>query len=77
MDAAVISKSTKPAAPLPAVSRVLALCGGVGGAKLVLGLDAALGAGRLTVMVNTGDDFEHLGFMCRQISTPSSIRLPA
>lgn len=41
--------------------RILALCGGVGGAKLVLGLNAVLPPGRLTVIVNTGDDFEHLG----------------
>lgn len=41
--------------------RVLALCGGVGGSKLVLGLDAVLAPGELTVVVNTGDDFEHLG----------------
>ncbi len=41
--------------------RVLALCGGVGGAKLALGLYSTLAAGRLTLLVNTGDDFEHLG----------------
>lgn len=41
--------------------RVLALCGGVGGAKLALGLARVLPPGRLTVLVNTGDDFEHLG----------------
>lgn len=46
---------------LPAQGHVLALCGGIGGAKLALGLYAELGAGRLTVIVNTGDDFEHLG----------------
>ncbi len=40
---------------------VLALCGGVGGAKLALGLYHALGPDQLTVVVNTGDDFEHLG----------------
>ena len=44
---------------------VLALAGGVGGAKLVAGLDHCLHAsGRddaLSVVVNTGDDFEHLG----------------
>lgn len=40
---------------------VLALCGGVGGAKLALGLARALGPGELTILVNTGDDFEHLG----------------
>ena len=43
------------------MSHVLALCGGVGGAKLALGLSAVLGADELTVVVNTGDDFEHLG----------------
>lgn len=40
---------------------VLALSGGVGGAKLVLGLHAVLGTGNLAVVVNTADDFEHLG----------------
>jgi LPPG:FO 2-phospho-L-lactate transferase len=40
---------------------VLALCGGVGGAKLAFGLAAALPPDRLTIVVNTGDDFEHLG----------------
>lgn len=42
-------------------NRVLALCGGIGGAKLALGLYRLLGD-RLSVVVNTGDDFEHLGF---------------
>ncbi|HXQ15115.1 MAG TPA: 2-phospho-L-lactate transferase [Caulobacteraceae bacterium] len=41
--------------------RVLALCGGVGGAKLAFGLAAALPEDELTVVVNTGDDFQHLG----------------
>lgn len=41
--------------------RVLALSGGVGGAKLALGLSRVLAPGRLTVIANTGDDFEHLG----------------
>jgi len=40
--------------------RVVALCGGVGGAKLAMGLYRILGE-KLTVIVNTGDDFEHLG----------------
>lgn len=40
--------------------RVLALAGGVGGAKLASGLAQLLGD-RLTVLVNTGDDFDHLG----------------
>ncbi|MDH6233749.1 LPPG:FO 2-phospho-L-lactate transferase [Mesorhizobium soli] len=40
--------------------RVVALCGGVGGAKLAFGLAHILG-NDLTLLVNTGDDFEHLG----------------
>lgn len=40
---------------------VLALAGGVGGAKLVLGLAGVLDAGELVVVGNTGDDFRHLG----------------
>jgi LPPG:FO 2-phospho-L-lactate transferase len=39
----------------------LALCGGIGGAKLALGLATDLPADRLTIVVNTGDDFRHLG----------------
>jgi LPPG:FO 2-phospho-L-lactate transferase len=42
-------------------SRVLAISGGIGGAKLALGLARVLAPGQLTVVVNTGDDFEHLG----------------
>ncbi len=41
--------------------RVVALAGGVGGAKLAHGLYAALPPGALTVVVNTGDDFDHYG----------------
>lgn len=40
---------------------VVALCGGVGGAKLAHGLAMALPPQELTIVVNTGDDFEHLG----------------
>lgn len=40
---------------------VVALSGGIGGAKLALGLSRILPPGRLTVVANTGDDFEHLG----------------
>ena len=40
---------------------VIALSGGVGGAKLALGLQRTLPSGALAVVVNTGDDFEHLG----------------
>jgi LPPG:FO 2-phospho-L-lactate transferase len=42
------------------ISRFVALSGGVGGAKLSLGLARLLGQ-RLSLIVNTGDDFEHLG----------------
>lgn len=41
--------------------RVVALSGGVGGAKLALGLYHALPHHSLNVIVNAGDDFEHLG----------------
>ena len=40
---------------------VVALCGGVGGAKLAHGLAMALLPEELSIIVNTGDDFEHLG----------------
>jgi LPPG:FO 2-phospho-L-lactate transferase len=40
---------------------VLALSGGVGGAKLALGLARVLPPENLTVVANTGDDFQHLG----------------
>ncbi len=41
--------------------KVVALAGGVGGAKLADGLAQVLPAEDLSVIVNTGDDFEHLG----------------
>jgi LPPG:FO 2-phospho-L-lactate transferase len=40
---------------------VVALSGGVGGAKLALGLSRVLPADELVIVANTGDDFEHLG----------------
>lgn len=40
---------------------VIALCGGVGGAKLAFGLTKILAPDDLTIVVNTGDDFIHLG----------------
>ena len=40
---------------------VLALSGGVGGAKLALGLSRIVPSDRLVIVANTGDDFEHLG----------------
>ena len=41
--------------------KIVALAGGVGGAKLAHGLAQVLLPEDLTVVVNTGDDFEHLG----------------
>jgi LPPG:FO 2-phospho-L-lactate transferase len=41
--------------------KVVALSGGVGGARLLDGLARALPAGTMTAVVNTGDDFVHLG----------------
>ncbi|MFI5001497.1 MAG: 2-phospho-L-lactate transferase [Reyranellales bacterium] len=40
---------------------VVALSGGVGGAKLALGLGRVLPPDELLIVANTGDDFEHLG----------------
>ena len=40
---------------------VVALSGGIGGAKLALGLYRVLPPGALTVVCNPGDDFDHLG----------------
>jgi LPPG:FO 2-phospho-L-lactate transferase len=40
---------------------ILALSGGVGGAKLALGLSRVMDPAGLTVVANTGDDFVHLG----------------
>lgn len=49
---------------------VVALAGGVGGAKLATGLQAVLPPGALTVIVNTGDDFEHWGLnICPDLDT--------
>lgn len=41
--------------------KLVALAGGVGGAKLADGLAQLLSPEELTIIVNTGDDFEHLG----------------
>ena len=51
--------------------RVVALSGGVGGAKLALGLGDALDdPGGLAIVANTGDDFDHLGLtICPDIDT--------
>jgi LPPG:FO 2-phospho-L-lactate transferase len=42
--------------------KIVALSGGVGGAKLALGLSELLAPENLSIIVNTADDFEHLGF---------------
>ena len=50
--------------------KYLAISGGVGGAKLVLGLSHVLDTEQLIVVVNTGDDFQHLGlFVSPDIDT--------
>lgn len=49
---------------------VLTLSGGVGGAKLVLGLSKVLDGDDLVVACNTGDDFDHLGLrICPDIDS--------
>jgi LPPG:FO 2-phospho-L-lactate transferase len=49
---------------------VVALAGGVGGAKLADGLAQILPPKDLTIIVNTGDDFEHLGLkICPDLDT--------
>ncbi len=50
--------------------KVLALAGGVGGAKLAAGLEAALPPGDLAVVVNTADDFDLWGLrVCPDLDT--------
>ncbi len=50
--------------------RVVALSGGVGGAKLALGLSRVVPTEDLLLVANTGDDFEHLGLtICPDIDT--------
>ncbi len=49
---------------------IVALAGGVGGAKLAAGLAAVLPPEDLLIAVNVGDDFEHLGLtICPDIDT--------
>ncbi|MGB8365172.1 MAG: 2-phospho-L-lactate transferase [Rhizomicrobium sp.] len=51
-------------------SRVALLCGGVGGAKLARGFHMLWPEADLAVIVNTGDDFEHLGLtICPDLDT--------
>lgn len=52
------------------VAKVTALAGGVGGAKLAAGLEAALPEAGLSVVVNTADDFELWGLrICPDLDT--------
>jgi len=49
---------------------IVALAGGVGGAKLASGLAALLRPDELVIVVNTGDDFDHLGLrICPDLDT--------
>jgi len=52
---------TAPAAGKTGGENILALCGGVGGAKLVAGLTRVFKPEELTIVVNTADDFVHWG----------------
>lgn len=50
--------------------KIVALAGGVGGAKLAHGLAQVLPPEDLTIIVNTGDDFEHFGlYICPDLDT--------
>ena len=50
--------------------KIVALAGGVGGAKLAHGFAQILPPENLTVIVNTGDDFEYLGlYICPDLDT--------
>ena len=50
--------------------KIVALAGGVGGAKLAHGLAQILKPEELTIIVNTGDDFEHYGlYICPDLDT--------
>jgi len=51
-------------------ARVVALSGGIGGAKLVRGLSRILSDDELLIVANTGDDFTHLGLaICPDLDT--------
>lgn len=50
--------------------QVVVLTGGVGGAKLVLGLAQIMPPERIIAIVNTGDDFRHMGLpICPDLDT--------
>jgi LPPG:FO 2-phospho-L-lactate transferase len=65
-----VHPAATPSEQRPDDLHVVALAGGVGGAKLAAGLQAVLPPGALTVIVNTGDDFEHWGLsICPDLDT--------
>ena len=50
--------------------KYLLICGGVGGAKLALGFSKATDSNSIDIVVNTGDDFNHLGlYVCPDLDT--------
>ncbi|MFT5210047.1 MAG: LPPG:FO 2-phospho-L-lactate transferase [Flavobacterium sp.] len=62
--------STPNTTSLPSGETCLAISGGVGGAKLALGLSKLLSAEQLNIVANTGDDFSHLGYyICPDLDT--------
>jgi LPPG:FO 2-phospho-L-lactate transferase len=49
---------------------VVVLAGGVGGAKLIDGFAQVIPAGKLSAIINTGDDFRHMGLaICPDLDT--------
>ncbi len=63
------SKDKRPPSTVHGL-KIVALAGGVGGAKLAHGLAQILPSEDLTVIVNTGDDFEHYGlYICPDLDT--------
>lgn len=51
-------------------ARIVLLSGGIGGAKLALGMSRLVNNDNLTIIVNTGDDFDHLGMrICPDLDT--------
>ena len=57
------------------VGNITVLTGGVGGAKLVLGLSRVVPPENVTAIVNTGDDFHHF-WDCRYRPTSTRCSTP-
>ena len=65
-----MSMHTAPKPHIPLPSPVVALAGGVGGARLSDGLARNLALEDLSLIVNIGDDFDHLGLrICPDLDT--------